>query len=201
VPRGEASISRKSARVSRPASAMWICSQRCGPACTLRWIGHRRFLPIRNPAVRESLAVGLLMLALLGVTASSFAAGRDSTWRRGAAPAAPFCVPPDTPAFHFGFAELSKALGAVMGQPTECEHGDTLTDDVFQATTTGVAIYHWCTNTPTFTRGQDRWMLTPNGLEHWTGQASSPRPLPIVRGPDLRHPCGVPSVALTRPGL
>ena len=115
--------------------------------------------------------------------------GTSSIWHPDAPPVASWCLAVETPAFRFGFAELRKVLGDVMGQPTECEHGDGITDDTSQETTTGVAVYHWCANTPTFSRGQDHWMLTSNGVEHWAGQDVPPRPLPIVRGPDLRHPC------------
>ena len=83
-----------------------------------------------------------------------------------------------------------------MGEPIECEHSTLDSPDVFQRTTTGQARFDWCTNTPSFSRaggegdeGQEHWMLGPNGIEHWTGTADAPRPLPSVRTPDLRSPC------------
>ena len=108
----------------------------------------------------------------------------------GAAQRAPWCLPGQSPSFQFGFAALSQATDGVMGAPTECEHGaEQSNGDTAQATTTGMAVYSWCTNTPSFTRDQEHWMLTADGLEHWFGSAESPRPLPIVRSPDLRHLC------------
>jgi hypothetical protein len=78
-----------------------------------------------------------------------------------------------------------------MGDPTECEHGDAWTTDTRQETTTGAAVYRWCTNTPTFTRGREHWMLTSNDVEHWTDEGPPPPPQPVVRVPDLRQPCSV----------
>jgi hypothetical protein len=95
----------------------------------------------------------------------------------------------DVPTFRFGFSSLAQAIGSTMGVPIECEHGEDASDNTFQATTTGLAVYNWCTNTPSFTRGEEHWMLTPQGVEHWMGDANSPRPLPIARAPDLRHLC------------
>jgi hypothetical protein len=134
---------------------------------------------------RPSWTCGVLV-ALLGVTAVSIAT--SPIWQPGAPPEAPWCLPGQTPAFSFGFAELSQQLGS-MGQPTECEHGDGATDETVQETTTGLAVYRWCTNTPTFSRGHEHWMLMPGGAAYWTAQDIPPRPPPIVRMPDLRHPC------------
>jgi len=50
-----------------------------------------------------------------------------------------------------------------MGVPIECEHGDDSSSNTLQTTTTGIALYFWCTNTPSFTRGQEHWMLTRDG--------------------------------------
>jgi hypothetical protein len=128
-----------------------------------------------------------VLAGLLGVSAISV--GTSSLWHPGTPPVAAYCLPVEAPSFHFGFAQLRNVLGEVMGQPTDCEHGDGITDDTYQTTTTGLAVYHWCTNTPTFGRGQDHWMLIPNGVEYWAGQTGPPQPVPIVRAPDLRHPC------------
>jgi hypothetical protein len=95
-----------------------------------------------------------------------------------------------TPAFQFGFAELARRLGSLIGEPTECERGDDSTRDTRQQTTTGIAVYHWCTNTPTFTRGREVWMLIAGGVQYWTGEGDRPAAQPVVRVPDFRHPCG-----------
>jgi hypothetical protein len=138
---------------------------------------------------RRRLQVGLVLacLALLGITLTGLP-------RQQAVPVpgvqrAPWCKPDQTPSFQFGFAALAGATG-VMGTPTECEHGaEQSNGDTTQKTTTGVALYSWCTNTPSFTRGDEHWMLTSDGLEHWFGGPESPRTPPVVRGPDLRHLC------------
>ena len=77
-----------------------------------------------------------------------------------------------------------------MGQAVECEHGDDATGNDLQVTTMGVAVYSWCTNTSSFISadGGDHWALVPSGLTHWTSNETGPG-LPIVREPDLRHPC------------
>jgi hypothetical protein len=135
----------------------------------------------------DGLALAVVLAALLGVTTVSIAT--SPIWQPGAPPQPRWCRPGQTPAFSSGFAELSQQLGTIMGQPTECEHGDGATDDTLQATTTGLAVYRWCTNTPTFSRGPEHWMLMTGGAAYWTAQDVPPRPPPIVRMPDLRHPC------------
>lgn len=129
-----------------------------------------------------------MLVALLGVTTFTVATSR--TWQPGGPAEAPWCLPGQTPEFSFGFAELFQQLGSIMGQATECEHGVGATDDTIQKTTTGVAVYRWCTNTPSFHRGQEHWALMPDGAAYWIGQDDTPpQPPPIVRVPDLRHPC------------
>jgi hypothetical protein len=153
----------------------------------LRPNANRRAVRTSTPQLLDGLALAVVLVALLGVTAVSIAT--SPIWQPGAPPEAPWCLPGQTPAFSFGFAELSQQLGSIMGQPTECEHGDGATDDTIQQTTTGLAVYRWCNNTPTFSREQEHWMLMPGGAAYWTGQDIPPRPPPIVRMPDLRHPC------------
>lgn len=138
-------------------------------------------------ALSDGLALGivlssLLLISLAYVPASEF-------WTSDTPPHAPWCAVGEVPAFKLGFGELAQAVGSAMGVPTECEHGEKSSSDTLQATTTGVAVYSWCTNTPGFTRGQEHWMLTPAGLEHWAGSADPPRAQPIVRAPDLRNLC------------
>jgi hypothetical protein len=103
---------------------------------------------------------------------------------------APYCGPGEAPEFSFGFKALSELLGEKMGRPLECEHPDLGTGDVLQKTTAGLAIYHWCTNTPTFSTGSEHWALTAEGLLHWTGpNPDPPLALPQVNRPELRRPC------------
>ena len=153
----------------------------------LRPSASRRAIRTSAWQIRDGLALAVVLVALLGVTAVSIAT--SPIWQPGALPAARWCLPGQTPVFSFGFAELSQQLGTIMGQPTDCEHHDGPTDDIVQETTTGLALYRWCTNTPTFSRGQEHWMLMPGGAVYWTGPDIPPRPPPIVRTPDLRHPC------------
>ena len=141
----------------------------------------------RTPQALDALILAALLVALLGVSAISLAT--SPIWRPGAPPDPPFCPPGQVPGFSFGFYELSQQLGGIIGQPTECEHGVGGTGDTVQRTTTGEAVYRWCTNTPTFTRGQEHWMLVPGGVEYWTGEDTPPQLPPVVRMPDLRHPC------------
>jgi hypothetical protein len=140
----------------------------------------------RTPTARDGLVLGLVLAGLVGVSLVSVAT--SSIWKPNT-PSTGWCLVGQTPSFQFGFAELRQAIGDPMGQPTECEHGDPVSDNTRQQTSTGVAVYYWCTNTPTFSREQDHWRLAPSGLEHWTDQGVAPQPLPIVRPPDLRHPC------------
>jgi len=137
---------------------------------------------------RTGLGLVLACLALLGISLTGLP--RQQVWVVPGVQHAPWCLPDQTPSFQFGFAALAQATDGVMGAPTECEHGaEQSNGDTTQKTTTGVAVYSWCTNTPSFTRGQEHWLLTTDGLEHWIGSPDSPRPQPVVRGPDLRHLC------------
>jgi hypothetical protein len=137
---------------------------------------------------REQLGLGLACIAMLALTLVGLP--RQQLWTVAGPPHAPWCLRDQSPSFEFGFAALAQATNGVMGTPIECEHGISMASrDTTQKTTTGVASYSWCTNTPSFTRGDEHWMLTADGLEYWTGSPESPRPLAVVRGPDLRHPC------------
>ncbi len=135
----------------------------------------------------ETVGLGIVLVVLLAISSANLTAGHF--WEPAAPLHAPWCGVGEVPTFQFGFGDVAQAIGNVMGVPTECEHGEDSSDNTLQATTTGVAVYYWCTNTPSFTRGQEHWMLTPEGVEHWTGDANSPRPLPVIRAPDLRHLC------------
>jgi hypothetical protein len=131
------------------------------------------------------LAALLAVLALL--TAGAFVE-RELALAAGAR--APFCGPDEEPEFSFGFKALSELLGDRMGSPLECEHADLGSSDVLQKTTTGLAVYRWCTNTPMFTTGSEHWALTVYGPLHWTGPiADPPLALPQVNQPRLRRPC------------
>jgi hypothetical protein len=144
-------------------------------------------MPRFQPALSDRIILELFLAAALGTTVVYLMVG--PVWRPGAARQGQWCREGELPEFHFGFADLAARLGPVMGDPTECEHGDDWTTNTSQTTTTGVAVYQWCTNTPIFTRGQDHWALMPGGMQHWSGDAGPPRPPPRVRVADLRHPC------------
>jgi hypothetical protein len=135
---------------------------------------------------RDTLGLGLVLLVLLSIGGVNLLISHP--WQR-AAQAAPWCLPGEVPAFHFGFSTLADLMGTDFGLPKECEHGLNSTGDTLQETTTGVATYQWCTNTPSFARGKEHWTLTPAGLEHWIEGIDYPPALPIVRVPDLRHLC------------
>jgi len=81
---------------------------------------------------------------------------------------------PDHPSFYYGFADLHARLGAVMGNPTECEHSIHANGDTRQQTTAGYAYYRKSDNVPTFTNGWDHWALTDRGLVHWSGYVVDP---------------------------
>jgi hypothetical protein len=81
---------------------------------------------------------------------------------------------PGTPRFVFGAAALKAALGASMGDPTECERGVDAAGNTEQKTTTGLVYYRAGRNVTVFTNGWDHWALLPGGLVHWTGDALEP---------------------------
>jgi hypothetical protein len=144
-------------------------------------------MPRFQPALSDRIILELLLAATLAVTAVYLTVG--PTWHPGAPLQGHWCREDEVARFHFGFADLAAQLGPIMGDPTECEHGDEWTSNTSQITTTGIAEYQWCTNTPVFTREQDHWALMLGGMQHWSGDAGPPRPPPRVRVPDLRHPC------------
>src|SRR5438477_1183439 len=67
-------------------------------------------------------------------------------------------------AFVLGMADLKVALGAIMGEPRECEHPSDADGNTTQGTTTGVAAYLRRTQTLKFTDGARYWVLTAAGL-------------------------------------
>jgi hypothetical protein len=81
---------------------------------------------------------------------------------------------PGQPAFVHGAAMLKAALGAIMGDPTECERVTNAAGDTEQQTTTGLVYYRSSTNAVAFTNGFDHWALAPRGVVHWTGDAVDP---------------------------
>jgi hypothetical protein len=147
---------------------------------------HRRDR-ITHHGVSDGLALGVVLVVLATVTAESLA--NTALWNPDSSPPAAWCPPTETPNFSLGFADLAQQLGSIMGQPTECEHGETGSNDTFQQTTTGLAVYDWCTNTPSFVRGREHWMLAPGGVVHWSDSDTPPVPRPTVRAPDLRYLC------------
>ena len=75
-----------------------------------------------------------------------------------------------------GAAALKAALGADMGDPTECERVVDAAGNTEQKTTTGLTYYRAASNLPVFTNGFDHWALTPGGVVHWTGDDLEPPP-------------------------
>jgi len=112
---------------------------------------------------RVNLAVARWFVAFALLAAFVASPGNAS------AQTAPFCDDDQAPAFVFGLADLKAALGAVMGDPVECEHTNTDNGDTLQQTTTGLAIYRPASNTPEFTDGWNHWALTPRGVVAWSG--------------------------------
>jgi hypothetical protein len=135
----------------------------------------------------DASLLGGVLVALLAITGWNLLV--SPALKPGTPQAAPWCLAGQVPSFQFGFGALAQQIGTAMGSPTECEHGDDSSENTLQATTTGLAVYDWCTNTPGFTSGPDHWILTPQGMEHWTDDSSAPAPMPVVRASDLRHLC------------
>jgi uncharacterized RDD family membrane protein YckC len=130
--------------------------------------------------------------AMVDLSALALAMGETAV-RAGSTQTVPFCQPGQSPQFVLGFARLKAELGAVMGDPVECEHPDDATGDTHQTTTTGLAYWRRSTNTPTFTNGNRRWAVAPAGLIFWEGAALDPpagaRPLRrAAPAPPLRLP-------------
>jgi len=78
--------------------------------------------------------------------------------------------------FANGMADLKTALGARMGEPSECERVVDAAGNTEQQTTTGLAYYRAPANVVVFTDGVDHWALTANGVVHWTGDEVEPPP-------------------------
>ena len=135
----------------------------------------------------DSAIIGAVLVLLLAISSASLVASQ--VLKPGAPATAPWCAPGQLPRFEFGFNALAQQIGSTMGAPIDCEHGDDSSENTLQTTTTGLAVYDWCTNTPGFSSGQEHWVLTPQGVMHWTGDAGAPGPFPVVRAPDLRHLC------------
>lgn len=90
---------------------------------------------------------------------------------------APFCAPGKQPEFVLGFAQLKERLGATMGAPLECEHGDPNgTGDTLQQTSTGLAYYRQKTGAVMFTDGWNHWALVGTQLVEWEGESVDPPP-------------------------
>src|SRR6476659_2044481 len=65
------------------------------------------------------------------------------------------CPDGQAPAFVAGFASLHEHLGAVMGEPLDCERTELRSGNAQQQTTTGIAVYQGDTNTLEFTNGRE----------------------------------------------
>lgn len=61
-----------------------------------------------------------------------------------------FCAAGELPQFRFGFAAFKQQMGAMVGDPLECEHYDEQ-GNAYQSTTTGLLFYHKSTGQITFT--------------------------------------------------
>jgi hypothetical protein len=81
-----------------------------------------------------------------------------------------------SPRFVHGAASLKAALGARMGDATECERLVDAAGNTEQKTTTGLFYYRVASNTVAFTNGFDHWALTARGLVHWSGDDVEPPP-------------------------
>src|SRR4051794_39512868 len=101
---------------------------------------HQR-VPLPDGRVLLAAALALAVLTTVGLAIRP---------RQLLQPAAPWCLPGQSPGFAFGFASLAEQLGGGMGIAVECEHGDLRSQNTLQRTTTGLAVYDWCTNAPTF---------------------------------------------------
>ncbi len=64
-----------------------------------------------------------------------------------------FCAAGEQPEFRFGFAELKQQMGALIGEPIECEHYDEQ-GNAYQKTTRGELYYH---------KSSGRIIFTPTG--------------------------------------
>jgi hypothetical protein len=139
---------------------------------------------------RDSLLLVVVLAALALVTAWS-ALGHERAM--AALSAMPYCAAGQTPVFANGFAALAESVGDGMGQPLECEHGDPATGDTVQRTTTGLAWYRPCTNTPAFSSDDaTRWALTANGVVSWTDDGGElPTEIAQTCPLDLRRPATV----------
>jgi Protein of unknown function (DUF1524) len=109
--------------------------------------------------VRVALVLGLCLLASSVGTSPAFAADT--------------CARPIE--YVFGFADLHRFLGPIMGEALTCETADPNgTGDVHQQTNGGLAFWRRSTNTPTFTNGSDHWAHTDKGWLCWTGGSIDP---------------------------
>lgn len=131
----------------------------------------------------HAFARWLLSIALLGTAAigapASIAAAQQAQ--------APFCVPGQAPSFAFAIGDLHSVLGAIMGDPVECEHPNSANGDTLQQTTTGLAVYRQDSNTPEFTDGWNHWALTDQGVVAWAG---SDRPVGTAQAGQTGPPAG-----------
>lgn len=123
--------------------------------------------------MNRAIAIRVLFAAaLLGVTSGS----------TRPALAAPFCASNGPAEFRAGIAQLSAALGQVMGEPKECEHPHA-TIGTIQTTTTGLAFIRKLDGVVGFTDGQQQWLSAAEGVavtpvDH-AREAGSLRALPM----------------------
>ncbi len=112
----------------------------------------------------RSLSVSVLIVcALLALTALPTVAAAHSACSGGGAVE-----------LGVGFRDLADLLGALVGEPLECEHADASTGDVVQQTSTGLLYWRKSTNTPTFTNGDQHWALRGEQILQWSGDSVDP---------------------------
>jgi hypothetical protein len=79
-----------------------------------------------------------------------------------------------SPRYEAGMLRLKSALGAMMGDPLECERPINANGDTEQRTSTGLAYYRQKANAVVFTNGVQHWALVDRGLVFWTSNSVDP---------------------------
>jgi len=79
-----------------------------------------------------------------------------------------------SPRYEAGMLRLKSALGAMMGDPLECERPIDPDGDTEQRTSTGLAYYRQKVNAVVFTNGIQHWALVDRGLVFWSSNSVDP---------------------------
>ena len=128
----------------------------------------------RLPGTRTRFAASAIAAATLAAAWAGALPGAAPTSAAQPTPA-PFCRPGQPPEFVLGFAALKQRLGAIMGDPLECEHAGDLPGTSVQQTSTGLAVYDARSGLLKFTNGAQNWAATQRGIVTWTGDGPPPR--------------------------